>query len=354
MEQDRLHPQGTASAQAPPIELVYDDECPVCRAYCTNISLKDSERPLVLIDARKGGALMDEITARGLDIDEGMVVKIGDDLHYGSDAIHILAQHTKPAGFMGRMNQTLFRHKFLSTVLYPAGKQARNLVLYLLGIEKIGNLHKGDTGSTIRRQLGEDAWMRLDPAIRARFEADPKEGEAVVYRGTMHMVRRSKAGWLFAQLTRIIGNPLTPYAGTDVPMDVELTKRRGRSGVYWKRVYYYAGRIPFTVVSVKKESKSGEMLECVGGGFGMVLNVTEEHAALHFRSRSFFWQFGRLRVRLPRWLAPGETHVAHEDIGEGNFLFRLSMVHDQLGETFFQEGVFRLAGSPCAKDSIPT
>ena len=41
-----------------------------------------------LVDARKGGcALMDEITARGLDIDEGMVVKVGNDLHYGSDAI---------------------------------------------------------------------------------------------------------------------------------------------------------------------------------------------------------------------------------------------------------------------------
>ncbi len=196
--------------------------------------------------------------------------------------------------------------------------------------------------STIRNQLGEDAWMRLDPAIRARFEADPKEGEVVAYRGTMQTVRRSRAGWLFAQLTRIIGNPLTPYAGTDVPMDVELTKRRGRDGVYWRRVYYYAGRRPFTVVSVKKESKSGEMLECVGGGFGMVLAVSEENAALHFRSRYFFWQIGRLRVRMPRWLAPGETHVMHEDIGEGNFIFRLSMVHDQLGETFFQEGVFRL------------
>lgn len=341
MGRESLNPLEAAGAQAPPIEPVYDDECPVCRAYCTRIELKNPQRPLVLIDARKGGALMEEITARGLDIDEGMVVKIGDDLHYGSGAIHVLSQYTKPAGIMGRMNQTLFRHKFLSDILYPAGKAVRNLVLYLLGIEKIGNLRKSDTGSTIRNQLGEVAWMRLDPAIRARFAADPKEGEVVAYRGTMHIVRRSKMGWLFAQLTRVIGNPLTPYAGTDVPMDVELTKQRGRSGVYWTRVYYYAGRRPFTVVSVKKESQSGEMLECVGGGFGMVLDVSEEHAALHFRSRSFFWQFGRLRVRLPRWLAPGETHVVHEDIGGGSFIFRLSMVHDQLGETFFQEGVFR-------------
>lgn len=195
--------------------------------------------------------------------------------------------------------------------------------------------------STIRNQLGEAAWARLNPNIRARFLADPKEGQVVAYSGRMHTVRRSKMGWLFAQLTRIIGNPLTPYAGSDVPMDVELTKRRGRKGVYWQRTYYYEGRKPFVVVSVKKESQSGEMLECVGGGFGMVLDVSEENAALHFRSRYFFWQAGVLRVRLPRWLAPGETHVAHEDLGGGDFVFRLSMVHAQLGETFFQEGVFR-------------
>ncbi|MCB1682400.1 MAG: DUF4166 domain-containing protein [Rhodospirillales bacterium] len=344
MGQNGINPQSLSPDTGqgdPPITVVYDDECPVCRSYCTRLALNNPERELVLVDARKGGALMEEITARGLDIDEGMVVKIGDDLHYGADAIYVLAQHTKPAGLMGRMNAYFFRHKVLSNVLYPAGKGVRNFVLYVLGIEKIYNLRKVDTGSTIRNQLGEEAWMRLDPNVRARFEADPKEGEVVAYRGSMHTVRRSKMGWLFAHLTRIIGNPLTPYGGTDVPMDVETTKKRGRRGVYWKRVYYYEGRKPFVVTSVKKESKSGEMLECVGGGFGMVLDVTEENAALHFRSRYFFWQMGLLRVRMPRWLAPGETHVTHEDIGEGNFIFRLSMVHAQLGETFFQEGVFR-------------
>jgi len=32
---------------------------------------------LVLVDARDGGPVMEEITARGFDIDQGMVVKVG-------------------------------------------------------------------------------------------------------------------------------------------------------------------------------------------------------------------------------------------------------------------------------------
>ena len=34
---------------------------------------------------------MEEITAAGLDIDQGMVVKVGGQIYYGPDAIHVLA-----------------------------------------------------------------------------------------------------------------------------------------------------------------------------------------------------------------------------------------------------------------------
>lgn len=77
MGRESLNPLEAAGAQAPPIELVYDDECPVCRAYCTRIELKNPQRPLVLIDARKGGALMEEITARGWISTRGWSLKSG-------------------------------------------------------------------------------------------------------------------------------------------------------------------------------------------------------------------------------------------------------------------------------------
>ncbi|MGH8665763.1 MAG: hypothetical protein ACREUX_15990 [Burkholderiales bacterium] len=34
--------------------------------------------------------LMDEITAAGLDIDQGMVLKLRGQMYYGADAIHVL------------------------------------------------------------------------------------------------------------------------------------------------------------------------------------------------------------------------------------------------------------------------
>lgn len=124
------------------IELVYDDQCPVCRTYCTNVKLDDSSVKLELVDARKDSALMNDITARGLDIDEGMVLKVGDDLYYGSDAMHQIALRARKKGWSAWMNRLFFSTHGMAHIFYPAGKAVRNLILKLAGIEKIRNLER--------------------------------------------------------------------------------------------------------------------------------------------------------------------------------------------------------------------
>ena len=38
---------------------------------------------------------------------------------------------------------------------------------------------------------------------------------------------------------------------------------------------------------------------------------------LHFVSNAYYFEFGRMRIRLPAWLPPGTTHVEHIDLGNG-------------------------------------
>ena len=122
------------------IWLVYDKECPACDFYCNLARIRESVGELVLVDAREGGAIMDEITAAGLDIDQGMVLKVGDKLYYGSDAIHTLALMGTRSGFFNRMSYWMFRSKRVSAVLYPLLRACRNLLLKILGRSKINNL----------------------------------------------------------------------------------------------------------------------------------------------------------------------------------------------------------------------
>ncbi|MGI9260175.1 MAG: DCC1-like thiol-disulfide oxidoreductase family protein [Gammaproteobacteria bacterium] len=123
-----------------PILLVYDEQCPACDQYCRLVRIRDSVGELRLIDARESSEIMGEITALGLDIDQGMVVKIREQIYYGADAIHVLALMSSRSGFFNRLNYWTFRSKPISRVLYPILRSCRNLQLKMLGKTKINNL----------------------------------------------------------------------------------------------------------------------------------------------------------------------------------------------------------------------
>ena len=128
--------------------LVYDGECPVCKTYCKYIRIREAVGNLHLVDARQPGELMDEITAMGLDIDQGMVLKFKDAIYYGADAIHLLTLLGSPSGIFNRINYYVFRSTTGAHLVYPVGKAFRVLILKLLGIRYIDNLKKNTRKST--------------------------------------------------------------------------------------------------------------------------------------------------------------------------------------------------------------
>jgi len=88
--------------------------------------------------------IVDEITAAGLDIDRGMVVKVGGTLYCGVDAIHVLALMGTNSGQFNRITHWSFRNRNVSRVMYPALRACRNLLLKMLGKTKINNLGRPD------------------------------------------------------------------------------------------------------------------------------------------------------------------------------------------------------------------
>ena len=122
------------------ILLVYDRECPACNVYCQVVKIRESVGVLRIVDARENSEVLHEITAEGLDIDQGVVLKMGDQLYYGSDAIHTLALIGSRSGILNRINYWVFKSKTISSILYPFLRFLRNLLLKILGKSKINNL----------------------------------------------------------------------------------------------------------------------------------------------------------------------------------------------------------------------
>jgi predicted DCC family thiol-disulfide oxidoreductase YuxK len=121
--------------------LIYDKECPACDNYCQVVRIRETVGTLRLIDARENSEELEEITALGLDIDQGMVLKLDGQIYYGSDAIHALALISSRSGLLNRLNYYLFRSERLSHVFYPILRFFRNVLLKVLGKTKINNLH---------------------------------------------------------------------------------------------------------------------------------------------------------------------------------------------------------------------
>jgi predicted DCC family thiol-disulfide oxidoreductase YuxK len=120
--------------------LVYDRECPVCEAYCRGIARQGSLPGLKLVDARTPSAVLEEITRRGLDIDEGMALKVDGTLYYGAEAIHALAVLGGAASALERGNRWLFGSAHRTRRLYPLLRAGRGLLLKALRRTRINNL----------------------------------------------------------------------------------------------------------------------------------------------------------------------------------------------------------------------
>jgi len=135
---ERIHVD--ASHQASDIFLVYDKECPACDLYCKLVRIRESIGNLILVDARNPSSFMDEITAAGLDIDQGMVLIVGDQMYYGADAIHTLAIMGTRSGVLNRLAYWCFKSRAASSVVYPVLRSCRNLLLKILRKTKINNL----------------------------------------------------------------------------------------------------------------------------------------------------------------------------------------------------------------------
>lgn len=213
-----------------------------------------------------------------------------------------------------------------------------------------GRLHgSGGQGATsqhgLREVLGQAAWSRLPEAVRVRF-ADG--APAIDYAGEFEVVRASLPGRVIAWVCQIIGTPVVPHTGNNVPAIVHVGP--SGEGVEWRREYRWPRRSPCLVRSSKVIRAGRGLVEELPAGLCMALDVYERAGVLHFVSRGYYFEVPipasrrRVRVRLPRWLSPGITHVEHIDETEGWFRFTMTVTHPLFGEMFYQTGRFHASG----------
>jgi hypothetical protein len=192
-----------------------------------------------------------------------------------------------------------------------------------------------------RALVPEADWGRLPLPIRRRFSKRLADGETAVYVGEVLETRLSRAGFLLAQLLRLIGAPLPTAREAGVPSVVTVTEETATGGQIWTRLYARRRSFPQVIHSSKRFAGHTGLEEYVGHGIGMALTVAVQDGALVFRSDGYFVGALGRRFFLPAWATPGALSVTHAEIGDGRFLFTLEIVHPRIGLIIRQSAAFR-------------
>ena len=130
----RLWAANNAAPRAARAWLIYDGECPLCRNYAQYLDVRRTLGNLELVNAWDGGPLVDEIRARGYNLNEGMVLKLDGRHYFSSDALHILALLSSRRGLFSLANRLLFGTPGAAWAAYPLLKLGRRLLLRVKGI----------------------------------------------------------------------------------------------------------------------------------------------------------------------------------------------------------------------------
>jgi len=117
--------------------IVYDGECPFCSNYVALYRMRAQFGEVHLINTRDDVPIVQEIRARGFDLDKGMVLKLGDDFYHGDKCMHMLALMSSESNTINRINKWIFSHQQRARILYPFLVAGRNFTLLLMGRRKI-------------------------------------------------------------------------------------------------------------------------------------------------------------------------------------------------------------------------
>ncbi len=192
-----------------------------------------------------------------------------------------------------------------------------------------------------RRLLGARRWNRLPAAIRRRFGKRLSGDASVVYQGRVITMQMNLAGKALAHLARLVGAPL-PYDMSSLgqPAVVIVTEDAASGGQFWIRQYGRAAGFPQVVHSSKRFTGPTGLAEYIGYGIGMALRVESAAQCLSFRSAHYFLKILGVTLRLPRALSPGELLIKHQDLGDGRFIFSLTLRHRLFGRMIRQDALF--------------
>lgn len=188
--------------------------------------------------------------------------------------------------------------------------------------------------SLLQKVLGDD-WHKLPGVLQNHYQI--ADGRQSRLEGIME-IHYPKYLFPIVWLIHLFGG-LVLWRGSAVR--VEVDKSADGELLNWRRTLTYPdGRIDYFGSQMQYAAKN-QLVETIGFGFGLRLNVTVNDGDLLYRGNGHFWRCGNFQVNIPDWLLLGSASISEHALSPDEFYLDFSLKHPLLGVAYYYRGNFR-------------
>jgi len=112
--------------------VLYDGDCPVCKSYVAWSRLREASPEIQLINARDVPELVSALRKDGIEVNDSMVLRLGDTTLHGADAFVAITRLGRPRPGVATYLLKLMTAPPVAGPLYPLMVAGRKTLLFLL------------------------------------------------------------------------------------------------------------------------------------------------------------------------------------------------------------------------------
>lgn len=318
------------------VYFVYDGDCPICQTAARGLKIRKAVGNLHLIDARanKDNPVVKEVNEKGLNLDEGMVIKFNDVCYHGADALQIMALLGTNQGRFNRMNYLLFRSSVFAKICYPSMRGARNLAIRIKGVGKINNLI--DKNISIFQPIFGKDWDRLPPVMHKHYANRPYCNDKSVVEGKLDVMCK----WHLKPFLKLSGT-VPAYNEKDVPVTVSFDSQTDSAAFCFNRVFHFDGK-PFHFQTQMHQVNGNEVMEVMRYGICWHMFYGWDGEKVTLSHKGYSLRVFGINIALPiTWLL-GRGDAFEVPVDENSFDMSVSVTHPLFGKVYGYNGRFKV------------
>ncbi|MGB0843928.1 MAG: DUF4166 domain-containing protein [Alphaproteobacteria bacterium] len=319
--------------------MVYDGDCPMCRSVPKYYRLKQSVGELRLLDARSNPnhPLLARIRQEGLNLDEGFVVCHEDELFYGGEATALMWSLTSRVGLFNKLGFLIFKNRRVARFSYPIMRSVRNLLLFLLGKEKIQNLKKPAENPIFYTVFGQSSWDDLPKVLQDHYRVRANSSDLIEMTGTLDIEVSA-----FAKLMSKTSGALVPRGGKEIPVVVKIYADKGVDALVFDRTFEFPNNEKHRFVSRMYRLGGNQLVEVVKFGLGWrhTINWTGEKIVLAHKGYCLR-VFGKFLPMPLAWLM-GVANAEEIAVSGDSFAMWTKVGTKYLGKRFAYKGTLKI------------